>query len=128
MTPEPRTVMIVEDDPATRTLLRQVLARCPCQVLEAASGAEAIATFERHPGLVPLLVVDLNRAGMTGPELAARGRALRPGVCVLNLSGSRLLFRCLGNDELILTKPVRLPELVDKVLALLPGSVAVHQG
>jgi two-component system, cell cycle sensor histidine kinase and response regulator CckA len=116
------TVLMVEDDHDLRILLRQVLARCPCDVLEAADGAEAMAVCERHPGPVHLLLTDLNKPGMTGPQLATRVRVLRPGVRVLHLSGWPLLRPDLtpAHDQ-ILYKPFRLPELVAKVLDLLPA-------
>ncbi len=115
------TVLLVEDDHDLRILLRQVLTRCPCDVLEAADGAEAIAVCERHPGPVHLLLTDLNKPGMTGPQLARRVRALRPGVRVLHLSAWPLPRLKPGHDHILL-KPFRLPELVDRVLELLPDS------
>jgi DNA-binding response OmpR family regulator len=46
---------------------------------------------------------------------------MRPGVRVLHLCGSPLVFRSDGNDHQIL-KPFRLPELVAKVIELLPAN------
>jgi len=121
-----RTVLLVEDDHDLRILLRQVLTRCPCDVLEA-GGAEAIAVCERHPGPVHLLLTDLNKPGMTGPQLATRVRALRPGVRVLHLTAWPLLRPKPGHaHDQILLKPFRLPELVAKVLDLLPA-IDTHQ-
>jgi two-component system, cell cycle sensor histidine kinase and response regulator CckA len=121
MTPSSHTVLVVEDDPVMRPLLRHVLARCLCRVLEATSGPKAIATIEQHDGPLHLLLVDLNRPRATGPQLSAQVRAMRPGVRVLHLCGSPLALRSVDNDDQIL-KPFRLPELVAKVIELLPAN------
>jgi CheY-like chemotaxis protein len=122
MTPSPYTVLVVEDYPAMRPLLCQVLAQCPCRVLVAASSAEAIATIEQQDGPVHLLLVDLNQPDMSGPVLTALVRALCPGVRALHLCGSCLTVQCKGDDDLCLPKPFRVSDLVDKVLELLRGS------
>src|SRR5262245_49614967 len=117
MTPSPCTVLVVEDDAAMRPLLRRVLSRCPCHVLEAASGPEGLATSEQLVGPLHLLLVDVNRPDMSGRELAARVRTRWPNVRVLVLSDDS----CFGSEP-VLSKPFRAPELIAKVLELLRES------
>jgi CheY-like chemotaxis protein len=68
------TVLIVDDDRDTRLLVRTVLTHAGHTVVEAASGAEGLATAAEHrPDLV---LLDLSMPSMSGPEFV---RALRAG-------------------------------------------------
>jgi len=111
------TVLLVEDEPVIRSLIRNVLKRCQCDVLEAGSGEEALTLCEQHDGPIHLLVADLKLSGILGSEVATRVRALRPDVRVLHISGSPYL-----GSEPIIYKPFKVPELIGKVLELLQGN------
>ena len=66
------TILIVDDDPNNRLLLRTLLAHAGHTVVEAAAGDVALATArERRPDLT---IVDLHMPGMDGVSLV---RALR---------------------------------------------------
>ncbi len=81
------TVLVVEDDDIVRNLSCQVLRRYGYQVLEAATGQEALLAYERHPGTIHLLITDVVMPQMSGPELAARLLQLHPPIQVLYMSG-----------------------------------------
>jgi two-component system cell cycle sensor histidine kinase/response regulator CckA len=81
------TVLLVEDEPGVRHLARDVLSRYGYRVIEAADGAEALRLAEGHAEPIDLLLTDVVMPGMSGAELAARFRALHPGVPVLYASG-----------------------------------------
>ncbi len=81
------TILLVEDDDATRALISDVLKTCDYTILETGDPLEAIAIGERHPGPVHLLFTDVVMPGMRGPALAARLRALRPEIALLYTSG-----------------------------------------
>ena len=85
--PGRETVLVVEDEEAVRQFAVESLERQGYQVLEAASGEEAIKVASRFDGTIHLLLTDVVMPGMKGPELAARLRALRPGLRVLLMSG-----------------------------------------
>lgn len=82
----PHTVLVTENDAATRALTRFVLARSGYAVLEAADGPAALNIADGHPGPIHLLITDLLLPGMTGRRLADRLVARRPGLKVLYLS------------------------------------------
>jgi CheY-like chemotaxis protein len=88
--PAPRggeTVLVVEDEPAIRSLACEMLEAHGYHTLEAVSGEEALAVAERHAGPIDLLVTDVVLPGLAGPALAERFSALRPRARVLFMSG-----------------------------------------
>ena len=79
------TVLLVEDDPAVRAVARRALTGAGFRVLEAGLPEEALQLAEG--GEVALLLTDVVMPQMTGPELAQRLLATRPGLRVLFMSG-----------------------------------------
>lgn len=84
--PAGERILVVEDDPAIRSLAGDVLREHGYQVLVAASGEEALRVSEKAPSL-DLLVTDVIMNGMNGHELAELLVAARPGIKVLFMSG-----------------------------------------
>jgi PAS domain S-box-containing protein len=80
-------VLLVEDEQTVRRIVRQMLEGYGLRVVEAASGAEAIALEPRLAEPPILLVTDLSMPGMDGRELADTLVARWPDLRVLYLSG-----------------------------------------
>ena len=73
MIPALPLVLVVDDAPETRKLMRRILERDHIRVVEAASGEEAIRTIVgSRPGAV---VLDLRLPGMSGLDVARTVRA-----------------------------------------------------
>ncbi len=83
----PETLMLVEDDPAVRTVARVTLRRHGYTVLEASDALSALRVQAANPGPIALLVTDVVMPGMSGRELADQLREFRPGLRVLFVSG-----------------------------------------
>ncbi|HYU15444.1 MAG TPA: PAS domain S-box protein, partial [Candidatus Acidoferrum sp.] len=82
------TILLVEDDAAVRKLARVVLDRCGYRVLEADSGAAALALWAARTAPVDLLFTDLVMpGGMSGQDLAAEMMSRQPGLKVVYTSG-----------------------------------------
>ena len=81
------TILLVEDQPEVRTVTRSTLARHGYDVLEAGSGAEALALVEDHRGDIHLLLTDVVMPGMSGRDLAQRLQTLSPALRVVYTSG-----------------------------------------
>jgi two-component system, cell cycle sensor histidine kinase and response regulator CckA len=71
------TVLVLEDDPALRSLVQVLLEGSGYTVLAEATGRAAISAAERHAGPIHLVLTDVVMPGMSGPEVAVRLAALR---------------------------------------------------
>src|SRR5207248_11081502 len=119
----PRTILLIEEDEAVRSLLQHVLEREGYTVLMAGDGPAGLALAEVHSGRIDLLVTEITMPRMGGRELANRVRADRREVPVLFMSGyadsgTIQLGQERGREELIL-KPFRPAELVGRVREML---------
>ncbi len=82
------TILLVEDQPALRTMARRVLVRAGYRVIEACNGEEGLAAAGAANGSIGLVLTDLVMPKMSGPELARRLRALTPDLPILFTSGN----------------------------------------
>jgi len=81
------TILLAEDEPTVRTIVREALVRQGYTVLEAASPEAAIQIAEQHRGPIHLLLTDVVMPGQSGDHLAARLVGSRPEMRVLFMSG-----------------------------------------
>ena len=81
------TILLVEDSELVRGLVAETLESFGYSMLVAASGPEALALAESHPGTIGLLLTDVVMPQMNGRELAERLLAKDPGLRVLFTSG-----------------------------------------
>ena len=80
-------ILVVEDDPSVRELVREVLTPLGYKVLASAGGDDALRTSDSYGGPVDLLLTDVVMPGMNGKQLAEVLRIKRPGIKVLFMSG-----------------------------------------
>ena len=108
-------LLIVEDQPENRLLLRRILEPLGFELREAANGQEAVALFEQwHPNLIWM---DIRMPVMDGLEAARRIRATKAGadtkIIALTahaLEEEREPIMAAGCDDLV-RKPIREQEL-----------------
>jgi signal transduction histidine kinase/CheY-like chemotaxis protein len=79
------TILLVEDEEQVRELARTMLEHRGCNVLAAASAAEALELAGAHA--VDLLLTDIVMPQMYGTELAAKVREILPKIRVVFMSG-----------------------------------------
>ncbi len=70
-----QTILIVDDEPTARTMLRLVLVREGYTVVEAVDGIDALKKFEQTA--VNLIILDVMMPGMDGVEVCTQMRASR---------------------------------------------------
>lgn len=81
------TILVVEDEPSVRTLVRDELQKLGYRVIEARSGIEACLLATQQVGSLELLVTDVVMPGMGGRELAQHLSAIKPDLRTLFMSG-----------------------------------------
>lgn len=82
------TILLVEDEPAVRRLMRSVFERHGYQIIEADSGKSALALWHENQNKIDLMLTDLVMPdGITGLMLAEQLRQERPALKVIFSSG-----------------------------------------
>ncbi len=80
-------ILVVEDEPALRNVIRRVLAATGYQVWVAANAGEALLLCEKNGRSVRLILTDVVMPGMSGRELTVRLAPLCPSAKVIYMSG-----------------------------------------
>jgi CheY-like chemotaxis protein len=123
----PDTILLVDDEPRVRAMVKDVLELGGYTILEAGDAAEALAIEATHGGPIDLLLTDIVMPGLTGAELARRLGPRRPRMKVLYMSAFTLVD--IQNQRIhldpgvpILAKPFSVDALTKKVRELLAPS------
>jgi CheY-like chemotaxis protein len=116
------TILVVEDDPRVRRVSIARLRGAGYRVLEASSGAEALAIFDREDDIALLFTDIVMPGGMTGERLAEAALARRPETKILFTSG--YASPRIGRGGLLrpgnwLPKPYTARQLAERLRALL---------
>jgi two-component system cell cycle sensor histidine kinase/response regulator CckA len=120
------TILVVEDEPQVRELVRAMLESQGYRVITAADPeAAAAACDETTAAEVDMLLTDVVLPGTTGREVAERFRQLNPDVRVLFMSGysDEAVQRrgAISPDSAFIEKPFTLAGLSESVRSLLDG-------
>jgi CheY-like chemotaxis protein len=119
------TILLVEDEPGVRSLVRDTLKEDGYIVLEASNSAEALLLSEQHPGPIHLLFTDVVLPGLSGRHLAERLLLQRPELKILYMSGytddAIVHHGVLEPGVAFLHKPFTLQILAHKVREVLDG-------
>jgi two-component system, OmpR family, KDP operon response regulator KdpE len=114
-------VLVVDDEPPLRSVLRTSLSACGFAVEEAGNAEKALEIIPQ--GAFDIVLLDINMPGMGGLEACRRLRALAPHlgivmVTVRDAESDIVLALDAGADDYI-TKPFRFGELVARLRAVL---------
>ena len=120
------SVLVVDDEPEIRSLLRQVLERDGHAVTEAENGRKAVRALRE--GSIDLVITDIVMPEQEGMETILQIRRLRPDMKIIAMSGGgrRLsmdflpLAARLGADRTI-EKPFKAAHVAAAVSELLAG-------
>jgi two-component system cell cycle sensor histidine kinase/response regulator CckA len=120
------TILLVEDDPMVRSTVSALLALHGYQILEAATGDEAIRLFETREHPIPLVISDLIMRGLDGHQTVERIRELEPATKALYMSGytdnAAIRRGPLGHSTGFIQKPFGGDELAARIRQLLDTS------
>ncbi|MDL2216221.1 sigma-54 dependent transcriptional regulator [Desulfovibrio sp. OttesenSCG-928-M14] len=113
-----KSVLVTDDEPGHRLMVRAVLEDAGWRVFEAASGEEALALFRSDPQYTHVALVDMNMPGMDGQATLTRLHEVNAALPVILLTaygtvGAAVeamkrgafdyLTKPADNDELVLT-------------------------
>jgi two-component system chemotaxis response regulator CheY len=126
-------MLIVDDSPVTRKMVRRAIGLCGLEIgelHEAGDGAEALAKLAAHP--VDLVLADINMPVMNGVELVERmsrdaGLSRIPVVIVATPMSEQRVEKLLDTGaRAYLAKPFRPEALRDLVLEILGDGGSAH--
>jgi len=119
------TILVVDDEPQIRRVLRVTLSSNGYEVIEAKNGEEAIATVIRERP--DLILLDVNMPGMSGFEVCSKIRLSFGGpiimVTVRNSEQDKILALDSGADDYVV-KPFATGELLARIRAAMRRSAS----
>jgi DNA-binding NtrC family response regulator len=123
MTKQPATVLVVDDEPDIRAVVRGILEVKGYTVLDTGDPHQALRWAAQQP--VDLLLTDVIMPLMKGTELAQRFQALSPWTKVLLMSAYKVA-EITASAQPFIAKPFTPDVLVERVRQLLapPSSFA----
>jgi two-component system cell cycle sensor histidine kinase/response regulator CckA len=117
--PEIRDKIFVEDEDAVRGVAAKLLRARGYEVIEAASGEEALELAEAHAGEIDLMISDVVMPGMQGPDLLKAARDYLGTAPVMFISGyaeSEFSDLLEGESNIsFLPKPIDIKTLAERV-------------
>jgi two-component system cell cycle sensor histidine kinase/response regulator CckA len=112
-------ILFVEDEDAVRGVAAKLLRARGYEVIEAASGEEALELAETHAGEIDLMISDVVMPGMQGPDLLKQARPYLGEAPVMFISGyAESEFSDLLEGERnisFLPKPIDIKTLAERV-------------
>ncbi|MHC2287236.1 response regulator [Bradyrhizobium barranii] len=119
-------VLVIDDEPPIRKLLRMVLSTQGYEILEASNGKTALEKLAEEPALI---ILDLGLPDIQGHELLRTIRGRNEGVPIVVLSSrgdeaGKVQALDLGADD-YLTKPFGMDELLARLRAALRHQLQV---
>jgi len=127
MSAAPIRILVVDDEPPIRKLLRMGLAAHGYEVIDAPNGRIALEMLARKPHLV---ILDLGLPDIDGLELLRRMRHQQENLPIVVLSSrgdeaGKVAALDLGADDYV-TKPFGMEELLARMRAALRHQLQVH--
>jgi DNA-binding NtrC family response regulator len=126
ITVKTKTILVVDDEAIVRKLIRYCLRRRGFEVLEAASGSEAIEICQTH-NEIALALIDVIMPGIHGPQLVKCLNKSNPQIAVLYMSGFphiEALNRGMGD---FISKPFTSEILLDRIREVLTITQELQQ-
>jgi two-component system, cell cycle sensor histidine kinase and response regulator CckA len=121
------TILIVDDESVVRRAVTRLLTRLGYEVLQAADGAEAVATFEANRERIAITVLDMVMPRETGDVTFHRIRTLDPNARILLASGhtTNETVEALILDGAVgfVQKPYRISHLNELIRQALDGKI-----
>jgi DNA-binding response OmpR family regulator len=119
-------ILVADDEPLIRNLVTLLLQHDGYFVISAADGHEGLELSRKYPGVIDLLITDVEMPRMNGTDLCGHLMEERPGIKVLVMSGKDINEIIRQNANMpFLPKPFNGETLKAKVRAILAPPVLV---
>jgi len=127
MSAAPLKILVIDDEPPIRKLLRMGLSTQGYEILDAPNGKTALSLLDSKPDLV---ILDLGLPDIQGHDLLRMIRARNDSVPIVVLSSrgdeaGKVQALDLGADDYV-TKPFGMDELLARIRAALRHQLQVH--
>lgn len=107
-------ILLIENDDSILMLLRDFLSLSGYSVKTAQDGLSGLRLLEEEP--FDIVITDCDMPGLSGIELTAIGRAMRPSLFIIGMSAEQKREEFLkAGADLFMTKPFKLSELLDSI-------------
>ena len=118
------TILVAEDDEATRNLDRKILEAYGYRVIEAYDGEDAIAKFKEHQDRIGLLFLDSIMPKKNGKEVYQEVIRIKPGLKVLFTSGytAETFSDVEAREFRFIAKPILPTQLLKMIREVLEGN------
>jgi CheY-like chemotaxis protein len=111
-------ILLVDDEPQVRLLMRTVLSKHGFRIVEEMNGLNALSTVQDLGGAISLLISDYSMPGLDGATLGSLVRSHYPAIPILLMSSDANSCDCSSGDA-FLSKPFMPSMLIDTVRRLL---------
>lgn len=122
----PPCLLVIDDDPSIRKLLRRNLEAEGYRVITAASGSEGLEYAQQNA--VHLVLLDLKMPGMKGPEIIAELRKTHPDLPVIIVTGypdSQMMMEInVQCPVMLIAKPINKKILLRALHTTLEGTMS----
>ena len=118
-------ILVVDDEPSVRRMLKRLLSEQGYAVVEAGDGSEALEIVIRDESGLDLVITDVKMPVMSGKELGRLLKVTLPGLPVLYISAyaadGAIVPADPGSPAPFLRKPFEPDDLILKVSMMLRG-------
>ncbi len=116
-------ILIADDEENVRIVMKRMLEKCGYDVLLAKEGVECIKMFNKNPGSISLVILDMSMPKLSGKDTFIELKKIKPDVRVLISSGYKNDKRVLDTLALgaagVINKPFSMIEITNKVREIL---------
>jgi len=117
------TVLLVEDDEATRDAMTAILVREGYLVLTAANGHDAMSVLRTPLSSIDVVLLDIHLPDISGADLCVRLREIQPEVPVIVCSGEAEPAEMAKLLELGVRRYFQKPMALDELLATVEANL-----
>lgn len=122
-------ILVIDDDPGIRRLIRRHLENEGYHVITATDGREGLEVVSSNN--VQLVLLDLKMPGMMGPEIIAEIKKTHPHLAIIIVTGypdSQLMMEVnVLCPVMLIAKPIDKRILIEAVVTTLEGTLSIKE-